>query len=125
MTESQLSSLLEVHDRLVAACVEGSMPPLEFWAAYGDFYNLYALGGFGASPEQRALFRRYGERIAFHRRVTSILSGGAAAQGRGDGDYTGADRFLPEVLRMRLRQLVAQYPAFKVAAATDVRGCAR
>jgi hypothetical protein len=122
MVESQLSALLDVHDRLVAACVEGSVSVVEFLASYGDFYDRYALDGRGASREERDLFRRYGERIAFHGRVTRLLAGIASAAAVANPQDGGAEGLLPEVARLRLKQLVAQCPEFK-AAPGDLQSC--
>ena len=113
MVESELSSLLDVHDGLVAACVEESIPVLDFLASYGAFYDMYALDGHAASHDERVLFGRYGNRIAFHRRVTRILSGVCSAEDAANPAYGEAGRFSTAVVRIRLKQLVAQYPAFK------------
>ena len=89
------------------------MPILDFIASYGDFYDMYALDGHAASQEERALFRRYGDRIAFHRRVTRILSGPCSAEEFDKPAFGEAKRFSPAVARIRLKQLVAQYPTYK------------
>jgi|SRR5450755_793497 hypothetical protein len=119
MIESELSALLDVHDALVAACIGESIPFKDFLFSYGNFYDLYALDGHGASQGERDLFARHRDRIEFHRRVTRILSGVYAAENAVNPAFGDAGRFLPTVAAMRLRQLVAQYPKYKAPVGGD------
>lgn len=98
------------------------MSVLEFLATNGDFYYRYALDGRGASREERDLFRRYAERIAFHGRVTRLLAGIASVEAVANPQDGGAAGLLPEVARLRLKQLVAQCPEFK-AAPGELQSC--
>jgi hypothetical protein len=119
MVESELSALLDVHDGLVAACVEESIPFKDFLFSYGNFYDIYALDGHEASQFERDLFARYSDRIAFHRRVTRILSGVCTAEDAMNPAFGDAGRFLPAVATMRLKQLVAQCPKYKAPVGDD------
>ena len=119
MVESELSALLDVHDGLVAACVEESIPFKDFLFSYSNFYDIYALDGHEASQGERDLFARYSDRIAFHRRVTRILSAVYAADDAANTAFGDAGRFLPTVATMRLKQLVAQYPKYKAPVGGD------
>ena len=56
------------------------------------------------------LFRR---RMAFHLRVSGVLSGLRSADDPADISHDDADRFLPAVGLMRIRELLARYPDFK------------
>jgi len=113
MNETEIAAVLDAHDALVRACVDGSLPFAEFWAAYADFPRNYALGGKSAHPADREVVGLFRRRIAFHSRVASTLSGLAEVGTLADtslGDAIG----LPEKIGlMRLHALSARYPEFK------------
>jgi hypothetical protein len=113
MTESEVNALLDAHDALVRACVDASLTLPEFLGAYGEFPQAYALDERKASGDELAVLRRFRKRIAFHSRVSDVLSGPSAEDAYADmgGDEIGA--FFPMVKLVRLRQLVARYPDLK------------
>jgi hypothetical protein len=113
MTESELSALFDAHDALVAAYIDSSLTFPEFLAAYGNFPHNYANGYAGTAHDVLHYFTR---RIAFHVRVSGILSGLRSADDPVDIPYADAGRFLPAVGLMRLRELAARYPDFKADA---------
>jgi hypothetical protein len=113
VTESELNGLLDAHDVLVKAYVDSSLTFSEFVCAYGDFPHNYALDGHSGTVEERAVLRLFGKRIAFHLRVSDVLSGLRSADDPADIPYVDAGRFLPAVGLMRIRELVARYPEFK------------
>jgi hypothetical protein len=112
VTESELNGLLDAHDALVRAYVDSSLTFSEFVSAYGDFPHNYALDGHSGTVEERAVLRLFGKRIAFHLRVSGVLSGLRSADDPADIPYVDAGRFLPAVGLMRIRELVARYPEF-------------
>jgi hypothetical protein len=113
MTESEVNALLDAHDVLVRACVDARLTLPEFLGAYGEFPYAYALDERKASGDELAVLRRFRKRIAFHGRVSDVLSGPSAEDTYADmgGDEVGA--FFPMVKLVRLRQLVARYPDLK------------
>ena len=119
MTESEISAVLDAHDALVKAYVDSSLAFNEFVSAYGDFPHNYALDGHSGTAEERAVLRLFGRRIAFHLRVSGVVSGLRSADDPADISHDDADRFLPAVGLMRIRELVARYPDFK--SETDFR----
>jgi hypothetical protein len=112
MTESELSALFDAHDALVRAYVDSSLTFPEFLAAYGKFPHNYALDGYSGTAHAVYFTRR----IAFHLRVSGILSGLRSADDPVDIPFADAGRFLPAVALMRLRELAARYPDFKAEA---------
>jgi hypothetical protein len=113
MTESELSALFDAHDALVKAYGDSSLTFSEFVSAYGDFPHAYGLDAHSGTAEERAVSRLFRMRIAFHLRVSGVLSGLRAADDPVDIPYDDAGRFLPAVGLMRLRELVVRYPDFK------------
>jgi hypothetical protein len=115
MTDLELTALLDAHDALVKACLDGVLPFADFLMAYDDFPQRYGLDGHGASPDEHAVLRRSRHRIGFHRRVSEVLSG---LTGETDVSLTESDvaRFIPGVGLARLRALVARYPNFSLDA---------
>ena len=113
MTESEMNALLDAHDALVKAYVDSSLTFSEFVSAYGDFPNNYRLQGPPETAEERAVSRLFRERIAFHVRVSGLLSGLRSADDPVDISNDDAGRFLPAVLLMRIRELLARYPELK------------
>jgi hypothetical protein len=113
MTESEINALLDAHDALVKAYVDSSLTFAEFVSAYGDFPHNYRLQGHSETAEELAVLRLFGKRIAFHLRVSALLSGLRSADDPADISYDDAGRFLPAVLLMRIRELIARYPEFK------------
>src|ERR1700723_2739268 len=97
MNESEISALLDAHDALVKAYVDVSLTFSEFVSAYGDFPHNYSLDARADTAEARAVLRRFGRRIAFHLRVSAILSGLRSADDPADIPYPDAGRFLPAV----------------------------
>jgi hypothetical protein len=110
VTEGEISVLLDAHDALIRACVESRLEFEEFVAAYGSFPA--ALDEDARSAIGRRLLELFGKRIAFHKRVASVISGP-----RGEVDSPGmngeAERLMPMVGLIRLRALVERYPDFK------------
>ena len=113
MTEAEISALLDAHDAVVKAYVDSSLTFSEFVSAYGDFPHHYRLQGHSETAEERAVLRLFRKRIAFHLRVSALVSGLRSADDPVDISYDDAGRFLPAVLLMRVRELVARYPEFK------------
>jgi len=113
MTESELSTLLGAHDALVKAYVDSVLAFSEFVSAYGDFPHNYALDGHSGTAEELAVLRLFRKRIAFHLRVSGVLSGLRSADDPAEIPYGDAGRFFPAVGLMRIRELVARYPDFK------------
>jgi hypothetical protein len=120
MTESEISGLLDAHDALVKAYVDSSLTFAEFVCAYGDFPHNYALDGHSGTVEERAALILFGKRIAFHLRVSGVLSGLRSADDPADIPYGDAGRILPAVGLMRIRALAEKYPEIK--AEGDVGG---
>lgn len=114
MTEPELSALFDAHDALVRAYVDSSLTFPEFLAAYGNFPHNYARDA--DSGTARAVLQYFTRRMAFHLRVSAILSGLRSADDPVHIPYADAGRFLPAVGLMRLRELVARYPDFKAEA---------
>jgi hypothetical protein len=113
MIESELSGLLDAHDALVKAYAESSLTFSEFVSAYGDFPHNYALDGHSGTTEDLAVLRFFRKRIAFHLRMSGVVSGLRAADDPADIPYADAGRFLPAVGLIRVRELVARYPTFE------------
>jgi hypothetical protein len=113
MTESEISALLDAHDALVKAYVDSSLTFSEFVSSYGDFPHSYALDGHAGTAEERTALRFFRQRIGFHLRVSGVLSGLRSADDPADISHDDADRFLPAVGLMRIRELVASHPDFR------------
>jgi hypothetical protein len=113
MTDSELSVLLDAHDALVHSCVAGELPLAKFLALYNGFPHSYALDGHEATVDERAVFRRFEKRIAFHFRVASLLSGVYSEADSMNPLYEEAGRFAPAVALVRLRGFVGRYPDFR------------
>jgi hypothetical protein len=75
MTVSELNALLDAHDVLVKAYVDSSLTFAEFVSAYGDFPHSYGLDGQTGTAEERVVLQLLGRRVAFHLRVSSVVSG--------------------------------------------------
>lgn len=110
MNETEVSGLLDAHDALVAACVDGTLLLDEFVMAYGEFPGGYGLED-NAAADIRAILPLFRKRIAFHRQVASVLSGFRQPVENVMADT--ADGFLQKAVLLRLRQLVSRYPDFK------------
>lgn len=111
MDESQINALLDAHDGLIAAYLDGTLALIDFVAAYGEFPRSYALDEPAASGSGRAAAALFRPRIAFHSRVAGVLASlrlDPALDSGIPGD------FMPMVVMQRLRMLVAQYPNFKI-----------
>jgi hypothetical protein len=120
MTEAEINALLDAHDALVTAYVDSRLTFSEFVSAYGGFPDNYRLQGQSQTAEEHAILRLFRKRIAFHLRVSALVSGLRAADDPVDISYDDAGRFLPAVLLMRVRELVSRYPQFE--AQDDFRG---
>lgn len=105
MTESELTALFDAHDALVTGYIDSILTFAEFVSAYDDFPHNYSLDAHSATAEERAVLRFFARRIAFHLRVSGIVSA--------DIPYGDAGSFLPAVALKRLRELVARYPEFR------------
>src|ERR1700692_2525891 len=92
-TKSELSALFDVHDALVMAYVDSNLTFAEFVSAYGDFPHNYALDAHSGSREERAVLRLFARRIAFHVRVSGLLSGVSSAVRPGAIPFGGAGAF--------------------------------
>jgi hypothetical protein len=112
MTESEISALFDAHDSLVKAYVDSRLTFSEFVGAYGDFPHNTALVGDPGSADQ-AMLQWFRRRMAFHLRVSGVLSGLRSADDPADISHDDADRFLPAVGLMRIRELLARYPDFE------------
>ena len=112
ITEAEISALLDAHDVLVQACVDSNLEFSHFVLAYGEFPHNYPLRGTLGSEQERAVGQLFGRRIAFHLRVSSLVSGLRSADDPVDIPYEDAGRYLPAVGLKRLRELVNQYPDF-------------
>jgi hypothetical protein len=110
MTQSEISALLDAHDALVKAYVDSSLACEAFVPAYGDFPRNYILVGDSGTAEGPAVLRLFGRRIAFHSTVSGVLSGLRSADDPVDISQDDANRFLPAVGLMRIRELVVRYP---------------
>jgi hypothetical protein len=113
MTASELSGLLDAHDVLVKAYVDSSLTFAEFVSAYGDFPHNYGLDGRTGTAEERAVQQLFARRVAFHLRVSNVVSGLRSADDPADIPNADAGQFLPAVGLMRIRELVARYPEFR------------
>jgi hypothetical protein len=113
MTESEMSALLDAHDALVRACVDSSLGFDEFVSAYGEFPRNYGLVRDSGAAAGRAVFRFFRKRIAFHCRVAGVVSRLRLADDPADISHDDANRFLPAVGLMRIRELVERYPEFE------------
>jgi hypothetical protein len=113
VTESEISALLDAHDALVKAYVDSNLTFSEFVSAYDDFPRNYMLEGRSGTTDEPGILQYFRKRIAFHLRVSSVLSGLRAADDPTDIPDGDAGRFLPTVGLMRLRELVARYPDFE------------
>jgi hypothetical protein len=113
MNELDVGALLDAHDALVKAYVDSSLGFDEFVSAYGDFPRSYGLVSESGAVEERAVLRFFQRRIAFHLRVAGVLSGLRSADDPADISHDDANRFLPAVGLMRIRELVARYPDFE------------
>jgi hypothetical protein len=105
--------LLDAHDALIKACVDSVLTFAGFAMAYGRFPHSYSLDGKSSTAAELAVLRLFRRRIAFHGRVSAILSGLHSGDDPVDIPYEDAGRFLPAVGLMRLRELVARYPGFE------------
>src|SRR5271156_7135320 len=79
MTESEVEALLDAHDALVKAYVDSSVSFSEFVSAYADFPHNYRLQARSGSAQELTVSRLFAKRIAFHLRVSALLSGLRAA----------------------------------------------
>ena len=114
MTEAEVKALLDAHDGLVTACLDSSLPFAVFASAYDGFPHNYTLDGHEpVTVEERAMLARFRKRVAFHTRVSGILSKVCSEEDNADPLYVQAGRFVPAVGLMRLRELVARYPGFE------------
>jgi hypothetical protein len=113
LIETEIAALLDAHDALVKACVDGSLSFAEFLAAYGDFPRNYALDGRSANPADRDIPRLFRRRIAFHSRVASTLSGLAEVGNLADTPYGEAVGLPEKIGLMRLHALSTRYPEFE------------
>jgi hypothetical protein len=65
------------------------------------------------NEEERAILARFRKRVAFHVRISGVLSKVCSEEAKANPLYAEARRFVPAVGLMRLRELVARYPAFE------------
>lgn len=95
------------------AYVDSNLTFAEFVSAYGDFPHSYGLDGQTGTAEERVVLQLLGRRVAFHLRVSSVVSGFRSADDPTDIPNADAGQFLPAVALMRIRELVARYPEFR------------
>jgi hypothetical protein len=110
MTDAEVTAALDAHDALVSACIEGALRFDEFVLAYGTFP--------AEIGREVGELERYRQRIAFHSQVSGIASGLSAENGGATGFPGAMAGFVEKTVLMRLRQLMARYPEFKVTAGT-------
>jgi hypothetical protein len=113
VTESEISALLDAHDAVVKAFVDSNLTFSEFVCAYDDFPRNYMLDSRSGTADEPGILKFFRKRIAFHVRVSSVLSGLRSADDPVDIPHGDAGRFLPAVGLMRIRELVARYPDFE------------
>ena len=113
VTESELTALFDAHDALVTGYVDSRLTFAVFVSAYDDFPHNYSLEAHSETAEERAVSRFFGRRIAFHLRVSAIVSALRSADDPADIPHGDAGSFLPAVALVRLRELVARYPEFR------------
>jgi hypothetical protein len=97
----------------VKAYVDSSLGFDEFVSAYGDFPRNYGLVGDSGPVGEQTVMRFFRERVAFHLRVSGVLSGLRSADDPADISCGDANRFLPAIGLRRIRELVVRYPDFK------------
>ncbi len=78
MTEVEIQTLLDVHDALIAAWIDGSLSLATFVASYGEFPRGAGIDEHAAADTRHLLplFRR---RLAFHSQLAAIVAGVSAA----------------------------------------------
>ena len=108
MTDAETLALLEAHDALVKACLDGSLTLEEFVMAYGEFPRGYGLDD--GAADGGAASERFRRRIGLHTQVAGVLSSFSAVPGTAPGLSDGGGDFLKRAVLMRLRQLVARHP---------------
>lgn len=113
MNEAEVSGLLDAHDALVAAHVDGTLSFDEFVMAYGEFPGGYGLED-GAAADTRTIMRLFRNRIDFHRQVAGVPSGFRQPVEHGMPDHE--EGFLRKAVLLRMRQLLMRYPGFKAVA---------
>jgi hypothetical protein len=114
MTETEVCALLDAHDALVRAYLEANLTYAVFVSAYDGFPHNYALDGHEAVAHgERAVLARFRKRVAFHLRVSGVLSKVCSAEDGANPLYAEAAHFISAVGLMRLRELVARYPGFE------------
>src|SRR6202051_1553522 len=96
ITESEISALLDAHDCLVKAYIDSSLTFSEFVSAYGDFPHNCSLVGDSGTADVRAVLRLFRKRVAFHLRVSGVVSGLRSADDPADISPADAGRFFPE-----------------------------
>jgi hypothetical protein len=72
-SENDLVNKLNEHDSLIIQCARGELSLEEFLAKYNNFPWYYALDGHESDEEERALLRRYVDRIDVHWRLNSEI----------------------------------------------------
>jgi hypothetical protein len=118
MTESELTALFDAHDALVTGYIDSILTFAQFVSAYDDFPRNYSLDAHSGTAEERVVLRFFARRIAFHVRVSAIVSALRSADDPADIPYGDAGSFLPAVALTRLRELVARYPEFRAEPAS-------
>jgi hypothetical protein len=109
MTETEVNALLNAHDALVKGYLDASLACEVFVSAYDGFPHNYALDGHEAvTADERAMLARFRSRVAFHVRVSGILSKVCSFEGNAHPLHADAGRFVPAVGLMPLRELVGE-----------------
>ena len=121
-TESEIDAALDAHDALVRAYVDSSLSFDEFVSAYGDFPRNYGFVSDSGAVQEQAARHFFQKRIAFHSRVSGVLSGLRSADDPADISHDDANRFLPAVGLLRIRELITRYPDFKAEFRVDADG---
>jgi hypothetical protein len=122
MSVTEIGALLDAHDVLVSACLDGSLSLQEFVASYGQFPQGYGFNSAGANGEVREALALFRQRIAFHQDVAKIIASlgdgpmsDGLAQDFGSMDEIGSTEgggFMAQAVILRLRQLAARHPGF-------------
>jgi hypothetical protein len=126
MSASEIDALLDAHDVLLSACLDGGLSLQEFVAAYGQFPHGYGLDSAGAAEETHEALPSFRKRIAFHRDVAKLVAsmhhgplGDAPMDEFGGPDALGSTAgggFMEKAVILRLRQLVARHAGFTAGA---------
>jgi len=98
--------MLDRHDALVDACVNGALSFQEFVDRYDNFPQAYALDGHESSESEKVLLKLYQDRVQFHFGVLEAISGLCREEDAAKPEYSRAGRFGPSEVVRRLNDFV-------------------